>query len=50
MIEFMLGGTPIQPDKIADVLMQAAVNQVADEMRQRLGAISLRTRASFRSW
>ena len=47
MIKFTLGGTPIQPDKIADVLMQAAVNQVADEMRQRLGAIRLPDTGEF---
>jgi hypothetical protein len=47
MIKFTLGGTPIQPDKIADVLMQAAVNQVADEMRQRPGAIRLPDTGEF---
>lgn len=39
MIKFTIGGKPIRPDKIGEALMQAAVEQVAREMQERLGTI-----------
>lgn len=39
MIKFTLNGRAIRPDDIADALMKAAVESVANQMRERLNAV-----------